>query len=98
MTGSPPVVSITFCTQCKWLLRSSWYAQELLSTFATSLGEVRLVPGEGGVFRIEVDGDTVWDRKQHGGFPEIAELKVLVRDHALPGFELGHIDRKRDRR
>ena len=28
-----PVVTIAYCTQCNWLLRAGWMAQELLSTF-----------------------------------------------------------------
>ncbi|KAK2072214.1 hypothetical protein P8C59_006585 [Phyllachora maydis] len=49
-----PRVTIRFCTQCKWLLRAAYYAQELLSTFSTSLGEVALQPGTGGVFVVEI--------------------------------------------
>jgi Ni,Fe-hydrogenase I small subunit len=26
-------VTITYCSQCHWLLRAAWMAQELLSTF-----------------------------------------------------------------
>jgi selenoprotein W-related protein len=47
-----PAVRITYCTQCGWLLRAGWMAQELLSTFGMELGEVVLVPGSGGVFRL----------------------------------------------
>src|SRR5690606_2281462 len=57
-------VTITYCTQCQWLLRAAWLAQELLSTFGTDLGEVALVPGTGGVFEIACDGNTVWERKR----------------------------------
>ena len=35
-----PRVEIVYCTQCRWLLRAAWMAQELLSTFADELGEV----------------------------------------------------------
>ena len=35
-------------------LRSIQFAQELLSTFSTSLGEVSLVPSTGGVFTIDI--------------------------------------------
>ena len=44
-----PRVAITYCTQCRWLLRAGWMAQELLTTFDTELGEVALIPGTGGV-------------------------------------------------
>ncbi len=38
---SPARVTITYCTQCNWLLRAGWMAQELLNTFGTELGEWR---------------------------------------------------------
>lgn len=87
-------VAIEYCTQCRWLLRASWMAQELLSTFATDLDEVALVPGSGGVFRITVDGEQVWERKTDGGFPDIAVLKQRVRDRVAPERDLGHADRR----
>ncbi|CFW48794.1 Uncharacterized protein conserved in bacteria [Bordetella pertussis] len=36
----PPRIAIQYCTQCQWLLRAAWMAQELLSTFGADLGEV----------------------------------------------------------
>ncbi len=86
-------VTIEYCTQCQWLLRASWMAQELLNTFGQELGEVALVPGTGGVFRVEVDGELIWDRKERNGFPEITVLKQLVRDRVAPERDLGHVDR-----
>jgi selenoprotein W-related protein len=88
-----PRVEIVFCTQCRWLLRAAWMAQELLTTFADDLGETALVPGRGGVFEIRVDGELVWDRAAQGGFPDIKELKQLVRDRVAPDKTLGHSDR-----
>ena len=90
---SLPRVTILYCTQCSWLLRSAWLAQELLSTFGQELGEVALIPGTGGVFEIAVDGVTVWERKAEGGFPEAKMLKQRVRDLIAPGRGLGHSDR-----
>lgn len=29
MTASKPEIVITYCTQCQWLLRAAWLAQEL---------------------------------------------------------------------
>jgi selenoprotein W-related protein len=96
MTGTAPAptVTITFCTQCNWLLRAGWMAQELLSSFGTDLGAVTLVPGSGAVFRIALDGQVIWDRSVNKGFPDAATLKSLVRDGAFPGRDLGHIDRR----
>ena len=87
-------VTIHYCRQCNWLLRSGWYAQELLNTFSDELDEVALQPGTGGVFRITANNQSIWERKEDGGFPEIGELKRRVRDALYPERDLGHIDRK----
>jgi selenoprotein W-related protein len=88
-----PRIEIEYCTQCRWLLRAAWMAQELLSTFEQEIGGVTLVPGTGGVFEIQVAGTRIWSRKDQSGFPEIKELKRLVRDRVAPGKDLGHVDR-----
>lgn len=90
-----PRIAIQYCTQCQWLLRAAWMAQELLSTFSTDLGEVALVPGTGGVFRIHYDDHLLWDRQTDGGFPDAKTLKQRVRDRMDPGRDLGHIDGKK---
>ena len=99
MTQTPesdarPMVSIAYCTQCNWLLRSGWMAQELLSTFGEDLGGVSLIPGHGGIFEIRLDGALIWERKRDGGFPDVKQLKQRVRDQIAPDRDLGHIDRK----
>jgi len=68
-------------------------AQELLTTFSTDIGELALMPGTGGVFEIRIQAETVWSRAERGRFPEIKELKQLVRDRIAPGRDLGHSDR-----
>jgi selenoprotein W-related protein len=92
-TTHKPRITIIYCRQCQWLLRAAWMAQELLSTFAEDLGEVALVPGTGGVFRIEYEGEAIWERQRDGGFPDAKTLKQLVRDRLDPSRDLGHIDR-----
>ncbi|MDX1457203.1 MAG: SelT/SelW/SelH family protein [Marinobacter sp.] len=88
-------VRIHYCTQCGWLLRSAWMAQELLTTFVDDIGELSLKPGTGGIFEVAVNDKVIWSRKQAGRFPEITELKQLVRDEVAPDRDLGHIDRKK---
>lgn len=88
-----PIVTILYCTQCNWLLRAGWMAQELLQTFGQDLGGVTLIPGTGGNFEIHVDGTLVWERKRDGGFPGPKELKQRVRDIMDPTRDLGHTDR-----
>ena len=90
---SKPRIVITYCTQCQWLLRAGWMAQELLSTFTSDLGEVALVPASGGVFQIDYNDVVIWERQKDGGFPDVKTLKQRVRDHLDPGRNLGHVDR-----
>jgi selenoprotein W-related protein len=88
-----PRVEIEYCTQCRWLLRAAWMAQELLTTFESEIGGVVLVPGSGGIFDVRIDGTPIWSRAIQGRFPDIKELKQLVRDRVAPGKALGHSDR-----
>ncbi|HRX59833.1 MAG TPA: SelT/SelW/SelH family protein [Candidatus Competibacter sp.] len=88
-----PRASITYCTQCRWLLRAAWLAQELLTTFEEELGEVALRPGTGGVFEIRLGEELIWSRKQEGRFPEAKEIKQRIRDYVAPARSLGHSDR-----
>ena len=90
-----PLVSIEYCRQCRWMLRAAWMAQELLITFEEDLGGVTLVPGIGGVFIVRVEGEVIWSRKEKGRFPDITELKQLVRDRVAPDKSLGHSEKPR---
>lgn len=93
--ANKPKVSIEYCPRCGWLLRSTWLAQELLTSFAEELGAVSLIPSAtSGQFRICVDDVQVWCRKADAGFPQAAELKRRVRDCVAPGRSLGHSDPK----
>jgi len=86
-------VEIEYCTQCRWMLRAAWVAQELLNTFQTEIGEVALIPSSGGIFEVRANGNMIWSLKGEGRFPEPKELKQRVRDEVAPGRSLGHADR-----
>jgi selenoprotein W-related protein len=88
-----PRIEFEYCTQCRWMLRAAWMAQELLTTFQETVGEVVLIPGTGGVFEVRVDGTAVWSRNEEGRFPEMKELKRRVRDRIAPEMDLGHSER-----
>ncbi|MEZ0231556.1 MAG: SelT/SelW/SelH family protein [Methylophilaceae bacterium] len=88
-----PHVEIEYCTQCRWLLRAAWMAQELLVTFESDIGRVSLVPGTGGIFEVRLDDKTIYSRKEMGRFPESKELKQLIRDIIDPSRPLGHSDK-----
>jgi len=88
-------IAIRYCTGCRWGLRATWMAQELLATFEGDVAEVALIPdASGGVFEIHVGKHCVWSRKRDGGFPEITELKRRVRDILAPHRQLGHAERE----
>jgi selenoprotein W-related protein len=82
-------VEIKYCTRCKFLLRATWLAQELLSTFESDLGEVALRPGSGGIFEVRLNGEVVASNAG-GTMPDVGEVKRLLRDRIAPGRRIGH--------
>lgn len=94
-TPKRPTITIEYCPKCRWLLRAAYMAQELLTTFEDELHGVLLRPSEiSGRYNIFIDDVIVFDRKREGRFPEIKELKKLVRDKVSPEKGLGHSDKK----
>jgi len=122
-----PNIEITYCTGCRWLLRSIWTAQELLTTFDTDISSVTVSPSrseQGGLFvsgtillfffycvvihttyvrldlsfvqTVTLDGEVIWDRIEQGRFPELKELKRIIRDKVVPAKDLGHSDEKKE--
>lgn len=87
-----PRLEIHFCTRCRWTARAAWMAQEFLTTFASELGEVALLPGDSGEFRILLNGNQIFDRAEAGRFPETKEIKQIIRDRIAPDRHLGHSD------
>jgi selenoprotein W-related protein len=85
-----PRVTITYCTKCKFLLRASWMAQELLSTFGDQLGEVAIVPGSGGIFEITLDGEVIATNRDKAPMPDPSAVKRLIRDRVAPDQQIGH--------
>jgi len=69
-------------------------AQELLTTFTDDIHGVLLQPSEvNGRYTIRINDVEIFDRKRVGRFPEIKELKQLVRDVVNPNKSLGHSDK-----
>lgn len=90
-----PTVTIEYCPKCNWLLRAAYMAQELLVTFEEELNAVALKPSEtAGRYTIWVNDKVLFDRKIEGGFPEVKQLKQILRDTIAPEKSLGHSDKK----
>ena len=88
-----PTITIEYCPKCHWLLRAAYMAQEFLTTFEGDIKSVTLIPSEvNGRYTIHIGEEKVFDRKVYGGFPEIKELKQIIRDKVAPGKNLGHTD------
>ncbi len=85
-----PRVTITYCTKCRFLLRASWMAQELLTTFGEELGEVAIVPGGGGIFEVALDGEVIATNRDHAPMPDPGAVKRLIRDRVSPERVIGH--------
>ncbi|MCH7836845.1 MAG: SelT/SelW/SelH family protein [Chloroflexi bacterium] len=85
-----PRVEIRYCTQCRFMLRAAYLAQELLTSFEKELGEVALVPSSGGIFEVTLDGETLATNRETKRLPEAGEVKRLLRDRIAPGRTIGH--------
>ena len=89
-----PRIEIHYCTKCRFILRANWLAQELLSTFSNKVGELALIPSDGGIFTVYCDEVEIFSRKNKGRFPESKELKQLIRDKIDPEHSLGHSEER----
>lgn len=90
-------IEIEYCDRCRWLTRAAWMAQELLTTFSDELNSVALMPAtKGGTFEIRYNQLTIWSREKQKRFPEITELKQLIRDQIAPQKSLGHADKSEE--
>ena len=90
-----PLIEIEYCTKCRWMLRASWMAQELLSTFSEEIKGVTLIPSNiSGIFEIRCGRDVIWERGKKKGMPDIKDLKRKMWDVVAPEKDLGHIDKK----
>lgn len=72
------------------MLRATWLAQELLSTFENELTDVTIKPGSGGIFEVKLDGETVATNRESQPMPETGEVKRLIRDRIAPDRRIGH--------
>jgi len=59
-------VEIEYCVPCGHLDRAQALQGTLLSEFGLELDGVRLKTGDGGVFRVSVDDELVFDKAEEG--------------------------------
>lgn len=59
-------VEIEYCVPCGHLRRAVATEQHLLETFGNRLDTVTLRTGTGGVFKVRIGGEQVWDARSDG--------------------------------
>ncbi len=53
-------------------------AEQLLKEHKNNVSEVALIPSQGGVYEIKVNGQEVFSKKELGRFPDPDEVEVAV--------------------
>jgi len=53
----------------------------ILEEYEESIGGVELVPGDGGIFDVHVDGELVFTKSMLGRYPEPDEVIPLLGSH-----------------
>ena len=74
-----PEVLIRFCLPCRYQAKALQDADAILKEFGGELSALRLVPGDHGVYDVEVDGKVLFSLDQAMRFPETAELIETIR-------------------
>ncbi len=81
-------VTITFCVPCRYQAQAMKDADAILKEFGQRLQGVRLVPGDHGVYDVEVDGSVVYSLDKEMRFPRADELIDRIRAKVpAPGRE-----------
>lgn len=76
--GARHRLEIEFCQVCRFQGRAFFLARELYDQRPDLADEWVLVPSSGGAFSVRFDGQTVFDYKQAGRFPEPKEIREAV--------------------
>src|SRR5205807_5625312 len=91
--GMMPEVLIRYCLPCRYQPQALQDADAILKEFGPELSGLRLVPGDHGVYDVEVDGQVVFSMDRVMRFPETGELVRTIRDR----LGESHQDRKSTR-
>ena len=71
------LVDIEYCVPCGYQNLASWAVSEMFAAGGTEAA-IQLTPGDGGVFKISVDGDVWYDKRDFDGrTPEVHDMKDL---------------------
>jgi len=79
-----PEVLIRYCLPCRYQAKALQDADAILKEFGAELSALRLVPGDHGVYDVEVDGDVLFSLDNATRFPETSELIETIRTRIGP--------------
>lgn len=79
-----PEILIRYCLPCRYQAKAIQDADAILAEFGGDLSALRLVPGDHGVYDVEVDGDLVFSLDRSKRFPETSELIQTIRARIKP--------------
>ena len=67
---------IQYCVPCGYANLADWMPSELFQAAGTAIA-ISLKPGVAGAFKVTVDNQVLWDKKEQGKSPDIMEAKEL---------------------
>lgn len=73
-------LSIEYCTSWGYLGRAVALSQKVLDEHKLSIGELIIIPSQGGVFEISLDGKLLFSKTELGRFPEDGEAEEIIRN------------------
>jgi len=79
-----PEVLIRYCLPCRYQPKAMQDADAILKEFGPELSGLRLVPGDHGVYDVEIDGNLVFSLDQATRFPETQDLIRTIRERLGP--------------
>ncbi len=74
-----PEVTIRFCMPCRYQFKAIQDADAILKEFGQQLTDLRLVPGDHGVYDVDLDGKLIFSLDKTLRFPEAGELVEAIR-------------------
>lgn len=73
-------IEIEYCVPCGLLAPALKTERALLEEFGQNVDSVALRPGHGGVFKVRVGDEVVWDKDVHGGELDLNLITDAVRN------------------
>ena len=73
-------LSIEYCTSWGYLKRAVALSESVLNEHKLNVEELIIIPSQGGVFEISVDGKLLFSKTELGRFPEDGEAEEIIRN------------------